>query len=134
MNMWIVYDTPWLDDGYWLLLVGLPLLMFIGFFLAKILFRDREYEPPSNVVVMPHDLRWRNYTSDQRVILEISRAVVQLQSKPPVTYHQIYLHLTTEEAHRIAEQIDTFHVYREQDIRAYLEEVDTIRQNQQLHA
>ncbi|MBL0386632.1 hypothetical protein JJB07_08210 [Tumebacillus sp. ITR2] len=128
--MRIVYDTPWLDDGYWLLIVGLPVLLFIGFFLAKILFKDREYDVPQNVVVMPHDLLWRTYTNDYRIIMEISRAVVQVQSFPPVTYHQIYLHLQSEEAHRVASTIGTFHVYREHDIRSYLDEVDALRQSQ----
>ncbi|KEO83626.1 hypothetical protein [Tumebacillus flagellatus] len=128
--MRIVYETPWLDTGYWLLIVGTPLLLFIGYFLAKILFRDREYDVPENVVVMPQDYKWRNYTNDYRVIMEISRAVVQVQSFPPVTYQQIYMHLVSEEAHRVAQNIGTFHVYREQDIRAYLDEVDAIRQSQ----
>lgn len=128
--MWLVYETPWFDDGYWLLLIGLPILLFIGYFFAKILFKDREYDLPENVVVMPHDLHWRNYTNNYRIIMEISRAVIQVQSYPPVTYRQIYLHLQSEEAHRVAESVGTFHVYREHEIRTYLEEVDEVRQNQ----
>lgn len=103
-----------------LLLLAMPVLLFIGFHLAKILMGDREYALPDEIVVMPQDLVWANYTHNLDVIEEISRAAVQVRDLPPLTYEQIAPFLQTKEAHRIAQLVREFYMYREDEIRDYL--------------
>lgn len=118
-------------DAVLLLFLAAPVLMFTGYYLAKILFRDREYAQPADVVVMPHDLTWLNYTTNSRIVAEISHAVVQVRQSPPIRYSQIAPYLETAEAHRVAMEIDSFHVYREHAIRQYLEAIYSQRQLQE---
>jgi hypothetical protein len=117
-----------MNEMYMFLLLFSPVLVFIGFFAAKLLFRDHDYAEPTDVVVMPPDLTWRNYTWDLDIIVEISRAVIQLREKPPVTYEQIAPFLKSMEAHRVASQIREFHIYREHDIRDHLQRLDELKQ------
>ncbi|MGB8955372.1 MAG: hypothetical protein WCC10_08355 [Tumebacillaceae bacterium] len=118
------YQAGFLDDGLMTIALLLPVLMFIGFFGAKILFKDHDYADPTDVVVMPPDLTWPNYTNNLDVIVEISRAVVGLRVKSPVSYAQLQPHLRSKEAHRIAELVQEFHVYREEEIRAFLQQLN----------
>jgi len=129
-----VYPTTWLDSSWLLLLLGAPVLLFLGFYVAKILYRDREFAEPTDVVVMPHDMTWLNYTHNARVITEISRAVVQVRLMPPIAYEQIAHLLQTQEAHRVAADIGDFHVYREQELRKYLDTAYQVKQQQQAAA
>ena len=126
------YQVGLLDDG--LLTIGLllPVLLFIGFYGAKILFRDHDYAEPINVVVMPPDLTWPKYTNNLDVIVEITRAVIGLRVKAPITYEQIQPHLRSKEAHRIAQMVQEFHVYREEEIRSYLQQLQHMQHAQQM--
>ncbi|HEU4964464.1 MAG TPA: hypothetical protein VFV52_11525 [Bacilli bacterium] len=105
---------------YLLLIVSTPVLMFIGYHVTKILMGGRENALPEEIVVMPQDLVWANYTRNIDVIEEISRAVVQVRDLPPLTYEQIAIHLTSKEAHRVAQAVGEFYVYREDEIRNFL--------------
>ncbi|ASS76320.1 hypothetical protein CIG75_16110 [Tumebacillus algifaecis] len=110
------------DFGRVLLLFALmtPVLLFVGFHLLKLAYGDREHAEPTDVVVMPPDLVWMNYTNDLDTIIEITSAVIQVRQEPPVSYAQIKPYLESYEAHKVAQLIGVFHVYREREIRHYL--------------
>jgi hypothetical protein len=118
-----VYQIGIAEQWMLLFLLMMPVLLFIGYHLAKLAYGDRELAEPTDVVVMPPELIWMNYTTDLDVIIEISRAVIQLRQVPPVTYEQIKPYLESYEAHKVAQMVGTFHVYRERDIREYLRTV-----------
>lgn len=103
-----------------LFLLMVPVLLFLGYHLAKLAYGDREHAEPTDVVVMPHDLIWMKYTNDIDIIIEISRAVISLRQQPPVLYEQIKPLLETYEAQKVAQAVGVFHVYREHAIRDYL--------------
>ncbi|TCP55589.1 hypothetical protein EV586_103242 [Tumebacillus sp. BK434] len=127
-----MYQTGDFGQLIVLFLLMMPVLLFLGYHLAKLAYGDREHAEPTDVVVMPHDLAWMQYTSDINIITEISRVVIRLRQEPPVTYEQIKPLLETYEAHKVAQAVGVFHVYREQAIRDYLRTVQTTKAGAQL--
>ncbi|MFD2171717.1 hypothetical protein [Tumebacillus lipolyticus] len=118
-----VYQFDLFDQGLVLFLLLIPVMLFLGYHLAKLAYGDRVQADPTDVVVMPPDLIWMNYTHDLDVIVEITRAVIQVRQEPPVTYQQIKPYLESYDAHKVAQLVGVFHVYREAEIREYLNTV-----------
>ncbi|MGZ4032499.1 MAG: hypothetical protein ACXVPC_09605 [Tumebacillaceae bacterium] len=111
-----VYQIRWLDDGYWLLMLGAPVLFFIGYQLMEANARRKQATIP--IVVQPLDHDWEAYTTNQKVIADITNAVVQMRSRvnydrsKPITYSMFRAFLRLPEADTVARKIPEYGVYR----------------------
>jgi hypothetical protein len=110
--------------GYWqlllLLLLMAPVLLFLGYHLAKWLFGRKgtpaAVKDPVRVYVLPPNLTWEVYTYNRDIVQEISQAVLQAQTANPrsdftYSYAQIEKYLEQPEVHRVAQQVGSFEVY-----------------------
>ena len=112
------------EPGYWQLLLMIllmaPVLLFLGYFLAKWIF-GRKGTPAASpdlvrVYVLPPNLTWEAYTNNPNIVQAISQAVLDVQKTNPrsdytYSYAQIAGHLEQPDAHRVAQQVGSFEVY-----------------------
>lgn len=124
------YEIGWLSAGTWLLMLAVPILLFIGYYLAKILFRDfrealpKEEPEASEKIIVPHDLDWSKYTLDEDARQEIIRAIHQLSDAYNLnqdTYHykQVHPFLRTQDANLVAHKIQLFLCVTEEELQAH---------------
>jgi hypothetical protein len=112
----VVYQVGLLDDGYWELLLGVPVLSFIGYQIAHAMTRKKQ--PITPVVVLPLDHEWEAYTSNPRIIDDITNAVITMRKQNnydrslPITYPMFRSYLRMPEADAVAQTIPEYGVFR----------------------
>lgn len=111
----VVYQIGLLDDGFWLLLIGAPVLLFLGYQLANLLTTKKP--PITPMIVLPLDTGWEPYTNNREIIMDITKAVIKMHNKGnydrsrPITYSMFRYYLHSKEADAIARLIPEYGLF-----------------------
>lgn len=147
----IAYEISLLPMGIILLLLATPLLLFIGFYIARTIDKKRKMDfdalvasnvetefdevadsiQRSSIIVTPHDLFWHTYTTDKDIMRDISNAVLLARRETrnydgKISYGHFQRHLKNPNSHAIAKTVQTFHIYNDEELRAHLENYEQI--------
>jgi len=147
----IAYEISLLPMGVLLLLVAAPLLLFIGYYIARTIDKRRsvdfdsldlsdgemEFDDEedsirrSSIIVTPHDLFWHTYTTEKDIMRDISNAVLLARRETrnydgKISYGQFQQHLKNPNSHSIAKKVGTFHIYNDEELRTHLANYEQI--------